>query len=188
MQYGTAKVNAAIKRGIHVVTPNWLVDASLLWHRPPEDRYLWRADQNQAPGPSSVPTSISGDEQDVGDMDLDWQKVNEEVMAGDDTDDDVSEVDAGDSNGVNAGKKRGRTSTASVDGDAEVTEPQGESPLSKRQRLARSRSSKLKISSANEEDVEGGDLGTATPLLDTASQASGDDDLDLDALASELWG
>lgn len=198
-QFGTAKVNAALKRGVFVVTPNWLIEAALLWRRPTEEFFLWKRDAEALAGPTSLPTSVMDEEEEEHDvdMDLDWKKVNEEVMAGgEDTDDDLSEADIADVNGLNAGKKRGRTSTASTDGDVDTSkDPQGESPLSKRQRLARSRSSKLKISSGSVDQDAEEDAGIATPDvsalqagLDGGSQTGSSDDLDLDALASELWG
>ncbi|KAI8456812.1 hypothetical protein BY996DRAFT_4579133 [Phakopsora pachyrhizi] len=144
---GTSKVNTALSRPhVKVVKPKWLFDAVVSWRRPQSEEYSWRnesiihlAKDNQSTTKDNQeqvvePIGELGEEEDEekgweATMDqFDWKDAAEEVMAAlDETDDE----------------------TGSVREQEEEEEEELGSPLLKRQKLARSRSSKLKLSITN---------------------------------------
>lgn len=118
---GTSKVNIALtRRKVSVVKPKWLYDAVTLWRHPNEEEYLWKRQEGDECGPE---LEIEDDNDGWGAemKEFDWKDATEEVMA-------AMEESSEEEEGV----KRGRR------------DEEGDSPLSKRQRLARSRSSKLR--------------------------------------------
>lgn len=187
---GTTKVNTALSRPhLAVVRPKWLFDAVTLWTRPAEEDYSWRSAL-----PSSIILKIADEvEDDLGDWevgmdDFDWKDAADEVMAalnesdGDTTSQGEHRTSSSDEGNDERGRarKRGRTSGSSLvhsrsrdtyrQRTLSIEPTETDSPLSKRQRMARSRSSKLKLVVAADNPDEGGPASPSPPGESSKSQ------------------
>lgn len=177
--------------------PQWLVDAALFWRRPPEHDYLWQRALAAIKPSASLPT-ISSDEDeeeqaaDAVDEDgqqFDWKGASDEILAFlDDTD--SSDEPADDATGGDGSSKKRSRKNSTASSSADGAEPGGESPLSKRQRLARARSSKLR-QDATADDVAEPDQRRPSSSSESlgVSHVAEDEgsDIDLDALDQELF-
>ncbi|PLW10996.1 hypothetical protein PCASD_23097 [Puccinia coronata f. sp. avenae] len=227
---GTSKVNTALSRpNVAVVRPKWLYDAALLWTRPAEEGYSWRAGLGEEGSSVEKGNEEEGDGFEdgpdswgvVGMGAADWKEATAEVMAALDESDDDSALEerrgsSSDEDEHNTrGRKRGRSSGLSTPARSPSRDRDplssaadtldADSPLSKRKRMARSRSSKLKlVVPLNEEDDDNVNNDDGNPSADASSQESAhaqpllppsildqlspEDDEFLSALAAEMEG
>ncbi|KAH9812324.1 hypothetical protein DFH28DRAFT_899239 [Melampsora americana] len=160
-------INIALtRRKVSVVKPKWLYDAVTLWRHPNEEEYLWKRQEGEDCGPE---LEIEDDNDGWGAemKEFDWKDAAEEVMAAMEESSEEDEV-----------VKRGRK------------DDEGDSPLSKRQRLARSRSSKLRevvVGVEEEEDQDHEDQQREEREGGSIELSKEEDDF-LSALAAEVEG
>lgn len=191
-QSDTAKVNSArLRKDVTIVWASWLSDSIALWRRQREEDYAVDIGPSTLPLPTKVdpdpppiptpPTieddidvdAVNGEEGSEGAVELDWDDADREL------EDMLNETDS-DTEGPNKGKKRARSRSASLE---PIEGAKTGSPLSKRQKMASNRKSKLKIA----HDAEGV-VDSAPPSGGSrASDAGSDEDFDgIEGLADFL--
>lgn len=133
-----------------MVNPKWLYDAVTLWTQPTEEDYLWKTTSLDEDPPEEIEIEDDHDGWGAGMAEFDWKDAAEEVMAAlEESDGETTGGGGTSSEDGTAGRKRGRTTSSSSllrsRNSSRARSVETDSPLSKRQRLARSRSSKLKL-------------------------------------------